>query len=223
MDKLDFESNMKLVSYVIKTTGYFRSKINAGVIEYDDLFQIGSIALFRCVNNFDPSLGIRFSSYAVTSIKRDIHNYVRRMSFAVTIPKLMEKARIVKINFLAKNPQATESEILAYLKKTDIPKWAAEFALHSDPVSLNTALPESGETFQDFLMDDPEIEANVSNELTIEALLSKVANQKEKAILELARQGYNQVEIAKLIGVSQPTISRTLKKYLDLFKEVLAC
>ena len=35
----------------------------------DDLFQVGVIGLIKAINNFDPSLKVRFSTYGVPMIK----------------------------------------------------------------------------------------------------------------------------------------------------------
>ena len=44
----------------------------------DDLFQIGCIGLIKSIDNFDPSLGVKFSTYAVLMNVR-----CRELSFKV--------------------------------------------------------------------------------------------------------------------------------------------
>ena len=41
-------------------------------IEYDDLYQAGCVGLIKAVDGFDPSLGYRFSTYAVPVIMGEI-------------------------------------------------------------------------------------------------------------------------------------------------------
>ncbi len=43
----------------------------------DDLFQIGCIGLIKAIDNFDPSHGVRFSTYAVPMIIGEIRRYLR--------------------------------------------------------------------------------------------------------------------------------------------------
>ena len=52
------ENNIGLVHSVAKR---FRGR----GVEYDDLFQCGCIGLIKAVDNFDESLGYKFSTYAV--------------------------------------------------------------------------------------------------------------------------------------------------------------
>ena len=43
----------------------------------DDLFQVGCIGLTKAVDNFDTSVGVRFSTYAVPMIIGEIRRYLR--------------------------------------------------------------------------------------------------------------------------------------------------
>ena len=43
----------------------------------DDLFQIGCVGLLKAVDNFDPSFGVKFSTYCVPMILGEIRRYVR--------------------------------------------------------------------------------------------------------------------------------------------------
>ena len=43
----------------------------------DDLFQIGCIGLIKSIDNFDLSLGVQFSTYAVPMIVGEIRRYLR--------------------------------------------------------------------------------------------------------------------------------------------------
>ena len=43
----------------------------------DDLFQIGCIGLMKAIDNFDTSVGVKFSTYAVPMIIGEIRRYLR--------------------------------------------------------------------------------------------------------------------------------------------------
>ena len=64
------KGNLRLVLSVIKrfpSTGE-----NA-----DDLFQIGCVGLIKAIDNFDPSLQVKFSTYAVPMIIGEIRRFLR--------------------------------------------------------------------------------------------------------------------------------------------------
>ena len=64
------EGNLRLVLSVIKRF----SSSNENV---DDLFQIGCIGLIKAIDNFDTSLNVKFSTYAVPLITGEIKRFIR--------------------------------------------------------------------------------------------------------------------------------------------------
>ena len=65
--------NLRLVLSVIKR--FSQSNENA-----DDLFQIGCIGLIKAIDNFDSSLNVKFSTYAVPMIIGEIRRFLRDSS-----------------------------------------------------------------------------------------------------------------------------------------------
>ena len=43
----------------------------------DDLFQIGCIGLMKAIDNFDTTLNVKFSTYAVPMIIGEVRRYLR--------------------------------------------------------------------------------------------------------------------------------------------------
>lgn len=63
------EENLALVNYSLQLLGV---KYN------EDYFQQGVLELIRCVDNFDESRGIKFSTYAINNIKWYLKEYIQR-------------------------------------------------------------------------------------------------------------------------------------------------
>ena len=68
--ELYIKGNLRLVLSVIKR--FQNSNENA-----DDLFQIGCIGLMKAIDNFDTTLNVKFSTYAVPMIIGEIRRYLR--------------------------------------------------------------------------------------------------------------------------------------------------
>ncbi len=105
----------------------------------DDLFQIGCIGLMKAIDNFDTSVGVKFSTYAVPMIIGEIRRYLRDNS-SYRIPRSLRdiayKAMQAKER-LAKNAQKepTLEEIAA---ECEIPVEDVVYALDAiqTPLSL---------------------------------------------------------------------------------------
>ena len=73
------EGNLRLVLSVIK-------RFSSSAENVDDLFQIGCIGLIKAIDNFDATLGVKFSTYAVPMIIGEIRRYLR------TVPEVERAA-----------------------------------------------------------------------------------------------------------------------------------
>ena len=63
-------ANFRLVLSVVQR---YVSKTN----NLDDLFQVGCVGLVKAVDNFDTSVGVKFSTYAVPMIVGEIRRFLR--------------------------------------------------------------------------------------------------------------------------------------------------
>ena len=61
---------------------------------YEDLIQIGQIALLRLFKQFDISLGVQFEPYAMKSIIGHMKNYLRDKSWYVQVPRRIKEKGI---------------------------------------------------------------------------------------------------------------------------------
>ncbi len=62
--------NLRLVLSVIRRFSNHNEKM-------DDLFQIGCIGSMKSIDNFDPTIGVKFSTYAVPMIIGEVRRYLR--------------------------------------------------------------------------------------------------------------------------------------------------
>ena len=66
------KGNLRLVLSVIK-------RFSGNHENVDDLFQIGCIGLIKSIDNFNPALGVKFSTYAVPMIIGEIRRADRQL------------------------------------------------------------------------------------------------------------------------------------------------
>jgi len=60
--------------------------LNRG-IDYEDIYQVASIALIKAVERFDPDKGVKFISFATPTIIGEIKRYFRDKGSVIRIPR----------------------------------------------------------------------------------------------------------------------------------------
>ena len=68
--------------------------------------------------------------------------------------------------------------------------------------------------FIEKIQSDYNVESDCIYKVTLKNALSKI-KEKHKPIISLFLQGYKQVEIMKIVGCSQPQVSRVMKRFVD--------
>ncbi len=210
------EGNLRLVLSVIQKF------MNRGA-QPDDLFQVGVVGLIKAIDNFDLSLDVRFSTYAVPMISGELRRYLRdnnSIRVSRSTRDLAYRAMQVKESLTAgSDREPTADEISRVL---GVPKSEIVFALESvsEPISIyEPVYSNSGDVLYmlDQLGDRSSDEGWIDELMLREAIM--MLSEREKNILYLRfYQGKTQVEVAKEIGISQAQVSRLEKSALNRIK-----
>lgn len=189
----------------------------------DDLFQVGCIGLIKAIDNFDISLDVKFSTYAVPMVIGEIRRYLRDNN-SVRVSRSMRdtayKAMQVKERILSEEGREPSVEEIAQalsLRKEDV-----VLALEAivEPISLyESVYSDGGDTI--YVMDqigDTDDDSNWLDEILLREEIQKLS-PREKRILTLRfMQGKTQMEVAGEIGISQAQVSRLEKGALHKIK-----
>lgn len=217
--ELMINGNLRLVlSVVQKFTGRGENP--------DDLFQVGCIGLIKAIDNFDPTLDVRFSTYGVPMIIGEIRRFLRD-SNPVRVSRSMRdtayRAMQIKEDFI--NEHGREPLIEEIANEMSTPKDQVVIALESivEPVSLyDPVYSDSGDTI--YMMDqisDKTSDSSWLEEISLKEAI-KVLSPREKRILSMRFfNGKTQMDVASQIGISQAQVSRLEKCALDKIKKQL--
>ena len=193
----------------------------------DDLFQVGCIGLMKSIDNFDTTLGARFSTYAVPMIIGEIRRYLRDNN-AIRVSRSLRdiaykalKARDRLAERMGREPNVTE-----LAEELKLPREDVVFALEAiqDPVSLFEPIYNDGGDalyIMDQVKDESIKDDNWLDVIGVREALSRLS-EREKHILTLRFfQGRTQMEIAGEIGISQAQVSRLEKNALNHMKKLV--
>ncbi len=213
-------SNMRLVLSVAQR--FVSCKENM-----DDIFQVGCVGLMKAIDNFDITLNVQFSTYAVPMIIGEIKRFLRDSSAMRVSRSLRDTAYLVlkskeKLQ-LNRAEEVGLEEIATDLNLTIRDVYDAIDAI-STPMSLDDSLYTEGD--EEMRLDEHIADTEHSIEKWIDHadLLEAIKNldEREREILNLRYFiGKTQMEVSDSVGISQAQVSRLEKNALEHIKKSL--
>ena len=229
------EGNLRLVLSVIK-------RFSSSSENVDDLFQIGCIGLIKAIDNFDATLGVKFSTYAVPMIIGEIRRFLRdnnSIRVSRSLKDTAYKAIYARDTLTRKNlKEPTVEEIAA---EVGISKEDIVYALDAmqNPMSLyEPVYTDGGDTLyvMDQISDKKNKEEMWVEHLSLSEAMKRLKGEKgskvklgvyrpgdrERHIISLRFfEGKTQTEVADMIGISQAQVSRLEKNALKAMRGYL--
>lgn len=194
----------------------------------DDLFQVGCIGLIKAIDNFDITLGLRLSTYAVPMVIGEIRRYLRDNSVIRVSRSMRDTAyRALQTKEKLMNETQREPSVSEIAKAMDMKTEDVVLALDGimDPVSLYEPVysDSGGDTIcvMDQVGDTKNTDDNWLEKIALKEAISRL-NERERHILSLRFfDGKTQTEVASEIGISQAQVSRLEKSAIESIKQEL--
>ena len=211
------EGNLRLVLSVIKRFASSNENV-------DDLFQIGCIGLIKAIDNFDTSLKVKFSTYAVPMIIGEIRRFLRdnsTMRVSRSLKDTAYKAIYAKENLTRKNLKEPSIEEIA--AEIGIAKEDIAYALDAiqNPMSLyEPIVTDGGDTLyvMDQISDKKNKEETWVEHLSLSEAMKRLSAREREIITLRFFEGKTQMEVANRIGISQAQVSRLEKNALKTMR-----
>lgn len=189
--------------------------------ETDDLYQIGCLGFVKAIKKFDTSFDVQLSTYAVPYILGEIKRFLRddgivRVSrsikeLGIKIRQLQNKYDYdIDINTIAEQLKTTKEEV----------------ALAIDAIApIQSIYQEEAGTEGRLLIDKisskKDEESMITNKIAIKQLIQGLETREQEVILLRFYKDKTQVQVGKILGISQVQVSRIEKKVLTKMKKEL--
>lgn len=211
-------ANMRLVLSVVQ-------RFNTPKENMDDIFQVGCIGLMKAIDNFDVSLNVKFSTYAVPMIIGEIKRFLRDNNSIRVSRSLRDIAyRALKAREELTKDRIDEPKLEEIAEKLDVKLKDVAIALDaiSAPISLGDPVYNDGDDtiyLMDQVSDNKNSEEIWLENINLKDALSKL-NPREKEIVMLRYYiGKTQMEVSKEVGISQAQVSRLEKTAIEQIKK----
>ncbi len=202
--------NLKLVLSILKN---YQNRCD----NMDDLFQIGCIGLMKAIDNFDYTIGVKFSTYAVPLILGEIRRYLRdnnNLRIARSIKDLAYKTLKLKEEYFMNNGEELSNEKIAKILGVDEIDIIMAIDAMKEPISMSEAIyNDGGDTIylEDQIESKKDKPSNWDITISINDAINDLKGKEKKIIIERFLLGKTQMEIAEEIGISQAQVSRLEK------------
>ena len=209
--------NMALVRSIVK------KYVNRGV-EYDDLYQIGSMGLVKAVKNFDAAYNVRFSTYAVPMIAGEIKRYLRddgMIKVSRSLKELAGKAAAAQVELsssLGRDPGIQELAEYMGENPEDI-----SMAMDASRPHISIYEPVYGDEGDALVMDkltgSSDGDDDALDRILLQQLMSILEPREQKIIMLRYFRDKTQSEIAASMGISQVQVSRLESRIMKKLRE----
>lgn len=215
------EGNLRLVLSILQ--GFNKhSKINK-----DDLFQVGVVGLIKAIDNFDISLNLKLSTYAVPLIIGEIKRYIRDNT-AVRVSRSVKDRAYQIIKFqdeytILHGCKPTDDEIC---KELGIEEYEIAYALDAlkDPMSIFEPIyNDGGDTIYlaDQIKDSRDYNTDKDMLISMQRALHKIKEREKNILVDRFIIGKTQSEIADTLGISQAQVSRLEKNAISSVRKLI--
>ena len=188
-------------------------------IEYDDLYQLGSMGFLKAIYNFDERFNVKFSTYAVPMIAGEVKRFMRDNG----IIKVSRSVKTMNINinkyieaFMKENYRSPNIDEIA--KHFEIERQEVVYIMESSqqPISYNMPVGDDDNNKQALIekIENTSLDSDMDMFL-IYKIIRNLCERDKKIIMLRYFRDKTQKEVAKIIGVSQVQISRLENKILS--------
>ena len=214
------EINLPLVASISKKF------LNRGY-EYEDIFQLGCIGLVKAINNFESKFNVKFSTYAVPMIMGEIKRFLRddgiikvSRSVKATAKKIhYDKEKLIKQ--LNREPSIEELAAFSGVSAEDIV--FATDSVNSMQYLYDVIHQDDGAPVLliDKLCEKETEDKGIVDRLLLKEILSGLDTKARQIIMLRYFKDKTQIQVSKMLGISQVQVSRIEKRVLKSLKEKL--
>lgn len=181
----------------------------------ESLISVGTIGLISAVDRYEPSRGVKFTTYATHCILGEIKRYFRDKSWLLKVPRsLKELNSIVHDTIECLTTRLGRSPGISEIaRELDVPSEIVMEVMEAGrsyrPCSLDD---EDNFGFSDALCQTDKVLRNIVDKIDLKEAMGTL-NKREQMIIRLFYfESCSQTKIAERLGISQMHVSRLLRQ-----------
>ena len=195
------------------------SRFKGKGVDYEDLYSWGCVGLIKAADNFDPTRGFKFSTYAVPVILGEIKRVFRDTGAIKVSRSLKELAlrvnRVCEEYYREHLCEPSVSEI-AEIMNISVEEVSDALSSVKIPVSLSYTTEEDQREIEIAVESEEE---KLTEKLSLYQHIKELSKQDRELINLRYFQNRTQSDTAKVLSMTQVQVSRREKKILAILRE----
>jgi len=194
-------------------------KFSGRGVDYDDLYQVASLALLKGIDRFDENLNMQFATFITPTIAGEIKNYFRDKSRLVKLPRkiYLFSAELKKYSdkmFKETGRKTTPKELAEHFNTTE-EEVLSVFERGTSAVSLDSSIEGMDTSLYEIIPDENDYFGKLETSEELEGALNRL-NENERELIKLRfKEGLSQTDVSKKWNVSQMFVSRLERKVIS--------
>ena len=222
------EARDRLVEAHLYIAEIIARKFSGRGVDYDDLYQVASLALFKAIGRFDSSRGIQLSSFVTPAMVGEVKNYFRDKSRTIRPPRrsaelirLVDQSREQLTQKLQRSPRVDEIAEHANLSEDEVLEGLEASSMQ--PVSLDQQSLEDEDnlTLTHAIGAEEKGFSEFENADLLQRGMRTLSEKQQEVIRLRFFENLSQREVASLTGVSQMSVSRTERSALEQLRRAV--
>ena len=211
-------ANLRLVLSVVQ-------RFSGHCDKSDDMFQVGCVGLLKAIDNFDETLNVKFSTYAVPMIIGEIRRYLRdnnSVRVSRSIRDVAYRALKVKEEIIKKENREPSVEEVAKILEVPLADVTSALDAISETVSLSEPVYNDGnETVRimDQISNEKDDDESLVEKMTLNDAIKNLTEREKEILVMRYYVGKTQMEVSEEVGISQAQVSRLEKNALKTLKK----
>ncbi|MBQ2944637.1 MAG: sigma-70 family RNA polymerase sigma factor [Ruminococcus sp.] len=188
--------------------------------EYDDLYSCGCVGLVKAADNFDESLGFRFSTYAVPVILGEIKRYFRDGG-SLKMSRRLKELSLKAQKFCTQYEQESgfSPNVSQVAEALEISMSEASQVMCASALPLSLSYYDSEEEGRELQIAVESEEEHLTERMTLYSVLETLSTQDRELINLRYFKSKTQSDTALMLGMTQVQVSRREKKILSVLRE----
>ncbi len=227
-DNPSTENRNEIVSKYLYLAEIISKKFLNRGIDYEDIYQVASIAVIKAVERFSLDKGVKFVSFATPTIIGEIKRFFRDKASVIRIPRRIYEVyqkvnyaretlshqlqRVPRVDEIASYINMSEESVLEIIESWNIYNVQSfdQNVYADDDLELHETIGAEDNTFE-----------RIENRDFLEKSMDKF-NEAEKEFIRMRYfKNKTQKDIAGKLGVSQMYVSRLERKVMEKFRTIL--